>query len=164
MWYRSTRTGKVIHSSVIRTIDNIWGDGMFECLLNDGLFVKEENPSVIDVLYGTSSRKYAAIRYQEVHGGTLDEAFEGVDILKRDMARVFKTKNGQKGKKRQWKTTPKRDVAELADTLTSPDTSKLSVESGVTGSQSYSSVMPGQEEIEMWSDGECQGSSSTTIS
>lgn len=99
MWYRSKATGKVIHGSVARVIDNIWGKETFNRLGDEGAFDRFE-PTVIDVLRDTGSTRLAVIRYRELHKCSAKEAKRMVDLLRGDMARKgYKFK--KKSKKRE---------------------------------------------------------------
>lgn len=96
-WYKSTYTNKIIARTAAKVTNNIFGVGTFDSYVEDGVLVPVDNPSVIDVLRDTRSKKLAVIRYQELHKCSAAEAEKGVAILKRDMALPKKWKNKRNG-------------------------------------------------------------------
>lgn len=137
MWYRSTKTNKIIYSSASRIVDNVLGEGTFFDLIQDGTLIPISNPSVIDVLRDGGSTVLAAIRYRQIHGCDIREAREGVKILKRDMA-----KNSNREKGDQWK----KESAEAVNMPTSQDTDKSSATVETAGNPSEPAVNGGDEE------------------
>lgn len=117
-WFRSVRTGHIVCEYARQNIDAIFGDGTFQKLIDDLTLEEIESPNVIQILRGTHSDTLAMLRYREIHGCTMNEAKEGVDLLKRDLARFAKY---GKGGKKKWK---KKSSAKTASTPTSQDTEK----------------------------------------
>lgn len=140
MWYRSTKTNKIIYSSASGIVDNVFGEGTFFDLIQNGTLTPISNPSVIDVLRDGDSTVLAIIRYRQIHGCDIREAREGVKMLKRDMAIA---KNGKKGD--QWK---KEESVEPVTTPTSQDTDKSSATGETAGNPSEPAVSGGEEEKE----------------
>ena len=137
MWYRSTKTNKIIYSSAFRIVDNVLGEGTFFDLIQNGTLTPISNPSVIDVLRDGGSTVLAAIRYRQIHGCDIRQAREGVKMLKRDMA---KNTNGKKGD--QWK----KESAEAVTMPTSQDMDKSSATGETAGNPSEPAVSGGEEE------------------
>lgn len=119
MWYRSRYTGKVIHSSAAHLIDNIYGEGAFDQLVDLGDLREAENPSVIDVLRDTHSLNLAASRYREIHHCSVKEAKFQAKKLRADMASY---KNNKRGRRNHWKK--KNTAAETANSESASDTTK----------------------------------------
>lgn len=98
-WYRSIVTKRIVHEKVTASaLDNIWGRGTFEKLVEDGTLELIESPSVVDILKETRSSELARIRYQELNNCTYDESRKGVEFIKADMAkfRTIKQKRDRK--------------------------------------------------------------------
>ena len=97
MWYRSIITNKIVNSYHFRSVDLIYGDGVSENLIKMDFLIPVENPSVIDILRDTHSDVMAMIRYREIHHCGIKEARNGVNAMKKDMARKYTPR------KRRWK-------------------------------------------------------------
>lgn len=86
MYYRSNVTGRIISGASIRVLNDIYGDNGINDTIKFGTITPIENPTVIDcILDGTEIT--AMIRYREIHKCTLRAAKEGVDLVRKDMAR-----------------------------------------------------------------------------
>ena len=110
MWYYSNITKKIIHSSYMKNVDDIYGKGSFNTLIVTNILVPIDNPSIIDIFQQNGSLKLAAIRYRELHNCNLKEAYEGVKQLRGDMFRIRNVEG------RKWtKLSKNEENAEPAD-------------------------------------------------
>ena len=98
MWYRSTKTNKIIYSSAFRIVDNVFGEGTFFDLIQNGTLTPISNPTVIDVLRDGGSTVLATIRYRQIHGCDIREAREGVKLLSLCLPRRIRTSRLQPSK------------------------------------------------------------------
>lgn len=118
MWYRSTVTNKIIHDSVSKVINAIYGKDAFQSDIEKGYLVPVEDLSVIDVLRDTHSTHLAILRYCEIHNCPMKDAKPIVKKMREDLPNF----NRRKGYKKQWK---KRNVtAETAASENQPDMDK----------------------------------------
>lgn len=115
MWYKSTVTEKVVHSSAAKLIDNVYGKEAFRNDVDSGIIIPIEAPSVVDVLRDTGSVHLAAVRYREIHHCSVREAKAEVKRLKADISAFNKPRKGQRGK---WK----KNTAKAVSTENSQDT------------------------------------------
>lgn len=85
MYYCSTITGHIFHTSQIGIINDVYGEGVFEAGVENGTFQEIAPPSVIDCI-DWSTEATAIIRYREIHeDATISKARKAVARIRRDM-------------------------------------------------------------------------------
>lgn len=91
-YYRSNITGRLISGSMLHTINDIYGKGTTSKLIEEGTLIRVKNPTIIDCLRD-GNYMTAVARYREIHGCNSFEARQGVEALKKDIARHTKVKS-----------------------------------------------------------------------
>lgn len=81
-YYKSNITGNIITFPFV--IDQIYGKGAVEKLIDTRVIARVDSPTVIDIL--KSGLKVTAVkRYREIHGCTLSEAKDMVEKIMDDI-------------------------------------------------------------------------------
>ena len=98
MWYRSKKTGKMIHKSSSRVVNHIFGDGYFDELVSREVLTPIDPPNVMDILREVGSESLAIVRYREIFNCSVASARKGVRMLKEelhDIAKVQKKRDDE---------------------------------------------------------------------
>lgn len=85
MWYRSIKTGKMIHDSSARVVNHIFGNETFEKLVAAGNLQAIDPPTVEDILKETNSISLAIVRYHEQNSCSYKTARKEVNQLAREL-------------------------------------------------------------------------------
>lgn len=92
MYYMSKHTNKIFTEGQIRIVNDIYGKDELENCLETGSIVGVESPSVIDFIKFNNVAG-AALRYRDIHGCNLKEAYSAIRAMMRDMRRSSKKSN-----------------------------------------------------------------------
>lgn len=99
-YYRSTTTGKILTSTSLRIINDVFGNETLDKMISDGLLAVVEEPSVVDCVR-SGNMLSAFSRYCEIHNCTMEEAKKAVYTIRTD---VFRIKDIQNRKDKKAKT------------------------------------------------------------
>lgn len=86
-YYQSSITKKIMTENYLKVIDQVYGEGRMNDLINDGIVSEVPHPTVEECIY-YGSNSVAVIRYKEVYGVTWDEANKAVRKLRKKMQRA----------------------------------------------------------------------------
>lgn len=90
VYYRSTRTRRIINESRILVLNDIYGYDKLDSLIKTRL-LKPFKPTIIDLL--EQDQKIEAVRlYKDIHNCTVREALDMVNLIIDDMNRFRRKK------------------------------------------------------------------------
>lgn len=91
-YYRSNPTGKILSENSLKVLNDVFGNDVVPSMVEDGLLVSIETPSVVDCIR-SGNMATAIARYREIHDCGMEEAKKAVYSIRADISRTTSISN-----------------------------------------------------------------------